>query len=282
LGRRSTRAVLHVSLTPLVCPPRFGVFVHDPWKARKFSYGPAFALVYSFVEWLQKRMVRRCEHVITLSSYRTALVQSHSPGCRGKIIEGRILLRNGSGISESARSVVSIIGRINPSAGHDEFLSIAKDLRSKLSGISFEIVTSSPCATEEGFVIRANEAGVRIEFKPVLSEVEIEAAISRSVCVFRLDGELTQSGVLPLCYRLGIPVVARDIAGLAQHVIEGKTGYLLRPSTTILQLASWITEIRERQGQYRIDCRAAFQQDWAESAFDRYYSNLVGLLGRMS
>jgi glycosyltransferase involved in cell wall biosynthesis len=255
--------------------PKFGVVLHDPAKAAKFQYGLSFALTYWFVEWLQARLVGRCDHVITLSEYGTTLGQKRYPGCGPKIVEGRILLADHQRAGPAVRTAVSIIGRINPATGHDDFFRLAGQLRNSMDNVSFEIVTSSPDATAEAFVRRASESGISIVHNKVLSEADIEHAIQRSICVFRLDTELTQSGVIPVCYRLGTPVIVRDIPGLAQHVIEGKTGFRMRISTSVADLAGWIAAIQADGGHFERHCRAAFNEFWAEDAFGRYYSAML-------
>ncbi len=254
---------------------RFGVFLHDPWKARKFSYGPAYAFTYAAVEKLQTRTAQQCDFVLTLSNWGTELVRTHYRAVAGACVEGRILLPDRPEPAAGARSVVSIIGRINPSTGHDEFFSLVSGIRGQCSGLSFEVVTSSAAAGEPGFAARAAAAGVAINYQPILSENQIEAAVARSLCVFRMDDELTQSGVVPVCYRAGTPVVARDIPGLRQHVEQGRTGYILGPETSPATLAGWLEDMRVNQVRYQADCRAAFLAHWDDNCFERYYGALL-------
>jgi glycosyltransferase involved in cell wall biosynthesis len=41
--------------------------------------------------------------------------------------------------------------------------------------------------------------------------------------------EATQSGVVPVAYQFDVPVIASDVGGLSEVVLEGKTGYLVPP-----------------------------------------------------
>jgi len=41
--------------------------------------------------------------------------------------------------------------------------------------------------------------------------------------------EATQSGVVPLAYRFGVPVIASNVGGLSEVVHDGRTGYLVPP-----------------------------------------------------
>ena len=254
---------------------RFGVFLHDPWKDRKFSYGPAYAFTYAAVEKLQTLTARQCDFVVTLSRWGTELILAHYPAGAGTRVEGRILLPDRPEPAPGARSVVSIIGRINPSTGHDEFFSLVSGIRGQCPDLSFEVVTSSAAAGESGFAARAAAAGVAINYQPILSENQIEAAVARSVCVFRMDDELTQSGVVPVCYRAGTPVVARDIPGLRQHLEQGRTGFILRPETSPATLAGWLEDMRVNQARYQADCRSAFLAHWDDKCFERYYGALL-------
>ena len=265
--------VMRLRKQNLAC--RFGVFLHDPWKARKFSYGPLYAFTYVGVEKLQKMTARQSDFVITLSSWGTKLVRAHYPVGSGALVEGRILLPDRPEPAGGARSVVSIIGRINPSTGHDDFFSLVSGIRGQCPRLSFEVVTSSAAACDPGFAARAAAAGVAINYQPVLSEHQIEAGVARSLCVFRMDDELTQSGVVPVCYRAGTPVVVRDIPGLRQHVEQGRTGFILGSGTSPSILASWLEDMRINQVRYQADCRAAFLAHWDDNCFERYYGTLL-------
>jgi D-inositol-3-phosphate glycosyltransferase len=59
--------------------------------------------------------------------------------------------------------------------------------------------------------------------------------------------EATQSGVVPLAYRFGVPVIASNVGGLSEVVQDGRTGYLV-PSGNPEALARRIVQyFRERK-----------------------------------
>jgi len=59
--------------------------------------------------------------------------------------------------------------------------------------------------------------------------------------------EATQSGVVPLAYRFGVPVIASNVGGLSEVVQDGRTGYLV-PSRNAEALARRIVQyFREKK-----------------------------------
>jgi glycosyltransferase involved in cell wall biosynthesis len=70
--------------------------------------------------------------------------------------------------------------------------------------------------------------------------------------------EATQSGVVPLAYGFGLPVVASDVGGLSEVVVDGQTGYLVQPGQPEV-LAAKILEYlglpREKKEQFSRNIR---------------------------
>lgn len=48
-----------------------------------------------------------------------------------------------------------------------------------------------------------------------------------SVCPYK---DATQSGVVMVSYDYGIPVIASNVGGLDEQIIDGKTGFLINPN----------------------------------------------------
>lgn len=57
--------------------------------------------------------------------------------------------------------------------------------------------------------------------------------------------EATQSGVVPVAYQFGVPVVASNVGGLSEVVLEGRTGYLVPPLDPDALAAAIVRYFRE-------------------------------------
>lgn len=72
------------------------------------------------------------------------------------------------------------------------------------------------------------EDKVELHFK-YISEPEIKVLFQRAqVCVLPYKSA-TQSGVIASSYSYNVPVIASDIGGLGEYIVEGITGYLVEP-----------------------------------------------------
>lgn len=78
----------------------------------------------------------------------------------------------------------------------------------------------------------APELAGRVEFLDRYAGVEEAARLfARADAVVLPYRSATGSGVLGLSYRYGVPVIASRVAGLAEFVVEGKTGLLVAPGS---------------------------------------------------
>ena len=58
---------------------------------------------------------------------------------------------------------------------------------------------------------------------------EVPALFRRAHVVALPYRSATQSGIVPLAYQFGVPVIASDVGGLSEVVLDGKTGLLFPP-----------------------------------------------------
>ena len=81
---------------------------------------------------------------------------------------------------------------------------------------------------------------------------EVPAFFRRAHVVALPYRSATQSGIVPLAYQFGVPVIASDVGGLSEVVLDGKTGLLFPPGDS-RRLASLLIDY------FRRDLRPRFQ-----------------------
>ena len=81
---------------------------------------------------------------------------------------------------------------------------------------------------------------------------EVPALFRRAHVVALPYRSATQSGIVPLAYQFGVPVIASDVGGLSEVVRDGKTGLLFPPGDS-KRLASLLVDY------FRRDLRPRFQ-----------------------
>ncbi len=81
---------------------------------------------------------------------------------------------------------------------------------------------------------------------------EVPALFRRAHVVALPYRSATQSGIVPLAYQFGVPVIASDVGGLSEVVLDGKTGLLFPPGDS-RRLASLLIDY------FRRDLRPRFQ-----------------------
>jgi glycosyltransferase involved in cell wall biosynthesis len=87
------------------------------------------------------------------------------------------------------------------------------------------------------------DLGNRVQVIPrYVSEIEAAELFARADAVVMPYLSATGSGVLGLAYRYGKPVIASRISGIEEHIVDGKTGILVRPGS-VDELASALRSI---------------------------------------
>ncbi|UCF38342.1 MAG: glycosyltransferase [Acidobacteriota bacterium] len=67
----------------------------------------------------------------------------------------------------------------------------------------------------------------------------------------------TQSGVVPVAYQFEVPVIASDVGGLSEVILEGETGYLVPPGNPAAIAERLLAYFRQgRQDEFRKKIRA--------------------------
>jgi glycosyltransferase involved in cell wall biosynthesis len=78
-----------------------------------------------------------------------------------------------------------------------------------------------------------------------ISDVEFDYLISNATLVALPYIEASQSGIIPTAHSFGVPVVAFDVGGLSEQIVDGISGYLVAP----LKIGEFVSRIIESMGK---------------------------------
>ncbi len=251
------------------------LYLHEPYTPDKSLYGFKKGLYIRMGEYIQGLIVKSMDYVISPSEYSSELFKKKYPGFKGKNIIAPLLVPDQKISPEKERRYFTMVGNANLATGHDTFIELVNYVAEKNLGYEFCLITSSSI---NGFLKRLTKKGEKISKiinKPIIKDSEINEVISESFAVFRLDREVTQSGVIPVCYMNATPVIARDIPGLRQHIWDKKTGVLIPFNSSPDDIINAMEFVKKNFEELSKNARAKYEQIWADWNFEKYYSPLL-------
>jgi len=254
------------------------LYLHDPYKPDKKPYGRAKAVYITLVELIQALTVRYMNHIISPSEYSFQLFKSRYSRFKGKTHIVPLLIPDQREYSNKKRKFYSITGRIHLATGLDVFIELVNYAAAEGLDYEFAIISSSNISV---YLKKLSETGrkiLKVVNKKIISDSEIDEIVRESYAVFRLDREVTQSGVIPVSYMNATPIIARDIPGLRQHVRHKYNGYLVPYDCTYDELTKAINFIKENFDELSENARKSYEEIWAEWNWDEYYGWLINLL----
>lgn len=131
-------------------------------------------------------------------------------------------------------------GRINPYKGLDVLLEAMKLVVKEKPNTLLSIVGNGDLSDyKENLSLLEKNIELHVRW---IKDEEVEGFFRESdICIVPYV-EASQSGVIPLSYSLGVPVIASDIGGIPEQVINGETGYLVSPGNAV-ELAQVIIDL---------------------------------------
>lgn len=150
---------------------------------------------------------------------------------------------------------IIFFGRINPYKGLDILLEAMKIVVKERSNLKLSIVGNGDISIYKNDLIEL-EKNIESHVRWIKDE-EVEGFFRESDFAVVPYIEASQSGVIPLAYSLGLPVIASKIGGIPEQVIEGETGYLVEP-INVLDLAQLIIDLSGNKEKNRVMGKNAY------------------------
>ncbi len=177
--------------------------------------------------------------------------------------------------------VVGIIARLSAEKGHRAFLHLARDIAALRPAARFLVVGTGPLADELHALAAHLGIAERVVFTGARRDVTV---LNHAIDIFALP---SREEALPLAVleamAAGRPVVASAVGGVPEVVVDGETGFLLRPDdhpgfvravVTLIDRPALRARLGER-GRARV--RARFGVDRMVQTLLRYYRALLAV-----
>jgi glycosyltransferase involved in cell wall biosynthesis len=254
------------------------VYVHEPFMPDKAAFGSRRARLIKMIEATQAWAVRSAHVLLAPSDYAVRKIRVRYPWYRGDVRVTPLLIPDKRAAGGPRPRYFSMVGNANDATGHDDLFRFVSEAAAKGRAGEFAVASASDLCRYAAALTEGGRERVRFLNKPLLLDHEIDAVLRESLAVLRLDRGLTQSAVLVDAFMHGVPVIARDIPGLRQHVRDGVNGRLVPYAFTYDDLAGAMDDVRTRRDEMSGRARRDFESIWSADNFDRTYGWLVDLL----
>jgi glycosyltransferase involved in cell wall biosynthesis len=252
--------------------------LHDPFKPDKTPYGTRGAWRIRIAEFIQRRTARHADHVVFPSEYSLELFRAHYAGFPGTTHVAPLMIPDRPERTVQPRTYFSMVGRMHQATGHDTFLELVNHVSEGSLPYRFALVCASDLSRYLPKVTPQGRKLLTVVNKPLINDAEIDNVVGRSYAVLRLAKEVTQSGVVPVAYMNGTPIIARDITGLRQHVRHKHDGYLVPADCGPADLLEAMQYVTANFAGLSDNARQSYERTWSEANWDAHYGWLMQLL----
>jgi phosphatidyl-myo-inositol dimannoside synthase len=225
--------------------------------------------------WLARQLIGHSTRVSTLSNYTQELLLSHFPEAAEKIFLTPGALRSDFAVvpPQSARQkdkiVVLTVGRLHPRMGKlltlQALQMLPADVRPRLE---YWIVGAASKGNYEGLLrsAAAEQPDLAVRFFGNLPDDELAGIYDRAdifaMTSVNLDRSIEGFGLVYLeAAAHGLPVVAHDVGGVGEAVVDGVTGMLVPPNRPAQLAAAFEKLIHDPELRKKL---GAAGRDWAK------------------
>lgn len=268
---------LLVALLAKRCNPHCQIlaYVHEP-ASYKGVHTWMKAAYYKIGELVQRLALLATEHVIVSSRSAEQIMRERYPRYKGSVHVAALLFEDYAAESNVERRYITYVGSIHARRGIRQFVRLVRHCAKNNIALDFQIVTRDDLSAYLSTTQRQALPRLKIINGSRISNEAIACALRESlVCVLLYDFAILQSGVIPVAYMNGTPVVATGLGGLAEVVRSGETGVVVSPDPGNEELLEAVGHIRNNLSAMEKACRSAFEEIFHERNWKNYYDWLM-------
>ena len=256
--------------------PRHLILTFHGSEILKFAQSP-------IRRWLAGQLIRHATRVSTLSNYTRELLISHFPRAAGKIyltpgaLRSDFVVVSPKPATPKSTVIVLTVGRLHPRKGQLLALRALQMLPPEVRArVEYWVVGGQGKANYELLLrkVAAEQPDLAVKFLGNLPDEELAGVYERADIFALTSVNLKQSvegfGLVYLeAAAHALPVVAHDVGGVSEAVIDGVTGLLVPPDRPAQLAAAFEKLIHDPQLRHKFGAAGrewATRNCWKESA----------------
>lgn len=251
------------------------IYLHEPAKPGKASYGLKGWLFFEVVELCQRKAIKQSTDIILPSPVAQELFKKYYPEYQGDTHYAPILVPDRPGASAPSRKYFSMVGRFNFSKRLDLFIEAANLSACQSKGYEFQITTSSQL--DEYLQLLTPDANKKMKIinKENLSDEEMFDSLAKSYAVLCIHPMVTQSGVVTVAFMNSTPVIVRDSAGFTQFVKHGYNGWVLPKDFNANDIIEALHNVLDNFLELSQNARRTYEEMFSEKTWSDRYEWLI-------
>lgn len=247
-------------------------WIHEPYKTDKSEYKNRMFQILA-IEYLQSMYIPLIDEII-LHSERALKAFNTKYHHKGPVRVIPLLFSDACPIMPTAEREydLTFIGNAVKAKGIESFFNLIKCTLESNPGLKFLLVTSSDVHKYLKELGNGFEKYLNIINKPFITDEEIREACKRSFSVIAPYKETTQSGVVPVSYMCGTPVIGTDIEGLTEWITDKEDGVILPTNFTYKDVHDALFFIKNNFFRLSKNARNKYIVTWDDNNWGRYYN----------
>ncbi len=248
-------------------------WMHEPYKTDKSQYRNKIFQILA-IEYLQSMYVPMIDVVILHSQRALESFNLKYPQYRGKVKVIPLLFADECKKSTSAAREydITFIGNAVKAKGIEGLFRLIKYNHELNMGLKIQLVTSSHIHYYLGNLVSGYEKYLAVINKPYISDGEIREACKRSYSVIVPYKETTQSGVVPVAFMCGTPVIGTDVEGLTECITDKKDGMIIPVDYSCKDVDYAVKYIKSNFYRLSQNARKKYKDTWDDSNWNKYYN----------
>lgn len=257
--------------TPIIC------WLHEPYKDEKKVYGVKAIIIY-LIEFIQTISLRYIDIVIMHSHRALRLFERRYrqfPGLKKMV---PLHFQDDTHATTGNRRYISFLGRADQAKGIEKFFALVEDTARENREWEYQIVTASPIQRYIEALSPAARQRLQVINRPHIADQDLRQASANSLAVMAIYKETMQSGVIPVAWMQGTPVIGTDIEGITEWIRDGGTGVIVSANPSLDEITAAIRYIKEHFEEMTPQCRAVYLATFDDGNWQKEYGWILDLL----